>query len=100
MAPGTFPSRALRRVSLHCKQKREDGLKSRDGSRFERGFQPSRRARMQIGVYGSGYLGTVISACLADFGTPVSLCLPDRTCMVKMAQGNMPFFEKNLNERF
>ena len=23
---------------------------------------------MQIGVYGSGYLGTVISACLADFG--------------------------------
>ena len=24
---------------------------------------------MQIGVYGSGYLGTVISACLADFGT-------------------------------
>jgi len=53
---------------------------------------------MQIGVYGSGYLGSVISACLADFGTPVSCCHPDRTRMVEMAQGNIPFFEKNLKE--
>jgi len=53
---------------------------------------------MQIGVYGSGYLGTVISACLADFGTPVCCCHPDRTRMVEMAQGNVPFFEKNLKE--
>jgi UDPglucose 6-dehydrogenase len=53
---------------------------------------------MQIGVYGSGFLGTVISACLADFGTPVSCCHPDRTRMVEMAQGNVPFFEKNLKE--
>src|ERR1700677_1910539 len=53
---------------------------------------------MQIGVYGSGFLGTVISACLADFGTPVSCCHPDRTRMVEMAQGNIPFFEKNLKE--
>src|SRR6202050_4351574 len=53
---------------------------------------------MQIGVYGAGYLGTVISACLADFGTPVSCCHPDRSRMVDMAQGNIPFFEKNLKE--
>ncbi len=53
---------------------------------------------MQIGVYGSGYLGTVISACLADFGTPVTCCHPDSSRMVEMAQGNVPFFEKNLNE--
>ncbi len=53
---------------------------------------------MQIGVYGSGYLGTVISACLADFGTPVSCCHADSSRMVEMAQGNVPFFEKNLNE--
>src|SRR5438309_2610390 len=59
---------------------------------------PGRRRHMQIGVYGSGYLGTVISACLADFGTPVSCCHPDRTRMVEMAQGNIPFFEKNLKE--
>jgi len=53
---------------------------------------------MQIGVYGSGYLGTIISACLADFGTPVICCHPDSSRMVEMAQGNAPFFEKNLTE--
>ena len=53
---------------------------------------------MQIGVYGSGYLGTLISACLADFGTPVICCHPDSSRMVEMAQGNVPFFEKNLTE--
>src|ERR1700704_3100620 len=58
----------------------------------------TRGERMQTGVYGSGYLGTVISACLSDFGTPVSCCHPDRTRMVEMAQGNIPFFEKNLKE--
>jgi len=53
---------------------------------------------MLIGVYGSGYLGTVISACLADFGTPVTCCHPDSSRMVEMAQGSIPFYEKNLNE--
>ena len=53
---------------------------------------------MQIGVYGSGYLGTVISACLADFGTPVTCCHPDSSRMVDMAQGKVPFHEKNLSE--
>ena len=53
---------------------------------------------MQTGVYGSGYLGTVVSACLADFGTPVTCCHPDSSRMVEMAQGNVPFFEKNLTE--
>ena len=53
---------------------------------------------MQIGVYGAGYLGTVISACLADFGTPVTCCHPDSSQMVEMAQGKVPFHEKNLSE--
>ena len=53
---------------------------------------------MQIGVYGAGYLGTVISACLADFGTPVTCCHPDSSRVVEMAQGLVPFHEKNLNE--
>ncbi|HMK29611.1 MAG TPA: nucleotide sugar dehydrogenase, partial [Terriglobales bacterium] len=53
---------------------------------------------MHVGVYGSGYLGTVISACLADFGTPVSCCDTDSTRMVEMAQGNICFYEKNLKE--
>src|SRR5947207_7907991 len=53
---------------------------------------------MQIGVYGAGYLGTVISACLADFGTPGTCCHPDSARMVEMAQGKVPFHEKNLSE--
>ena len=53
---------------------------------------------MQIGVYGAGYLGTLVSACLADFGTPVICCHPDSSRMVEMAQGRVPFHEKNLTE--
>src|SRR5271168_1020203 len=53
---------------------------------------------MQIGVYGSGYLATVISACLADFGTPVWCCHADNSRLVEVAKGNIPFFEKNLQE--
>src|SRR5882762_2999457 len=98
MASGTFPSRALRRVSPRCKQKRRNGLNPAPVAVFGRGFRGDQGERMQTGVYGSGYLGTVISACLADFGTPVSCCHPDRTRMVETAQGNIPFFEKNLKE--
>jgi UDPglucose 6-dehydrogenase len=53
---------------------------------------------MQIGVYGAGYLGTVISACLADFGTPVTCCHPDSSRMIDMSEGKIPFHEKNLSE--
>jgi UDPglucose 6-dehydrogenase len=53
---------------------------------------------MQIGVYGSGYLATVISACLADFGTPVCCCHSDNSRIIEVAKGNIPFYEKNLQE--
>ncbi len=53
---------------------------------------------MQIGVYGSGYLATVISACLADFGTPVCCCHADGSSIIEVAKGNIPFYEKNLQE--
>lgn len=53
---------------------------------------------MQIGVYGSGYLATVISACLADLGTPVTCFDTDSERVKLLAQGNVPFYEKNLNE--
>jgi len=53
---------------------------------------------MQTGVYGAGYLGTVISACLADFGTPVTCCHPDSSRMIDMSEGKIPFHEKNLSE--
>src|SRR5512144_794301 len=57
-----------------------------------------RRGTMHIGVYGSGYLSTVISACLADFGTPVCCCHADSSRVVEVAKGDIPFFEKNLQE--
>jgi UDPglucose 6-dehydrogenase len=53
---------------------------------------------MQIGVYGSGYLATVISACLADFGTPVCCCHVDGSRIMEVAKGNIPFYEKNLQD--
>ena len=56
------------------------------------------RGTMHIGVYGSGYLATVISACLADFGTPVCCCHADSSRITEVAKGDIPFFEKNLQE--
>src|ERR1700742_2566966 len=53
---------------------------------------------MQIAVYGSGYLGNIISACVADFGLPVT-CFDENTARIReVAQGRIPFFEKNLEE--
>ena len=56
------------------------------------------KGNMHIGVYGSGYLATVISACLADFGTPVCCCHSDSSRILEVSQGNIPFYEKNLQE--
>lgn len=53
---------------------------------------------MQVGVYGSGYLATVVSACLADFGTPVTCYDDDGPRIYSLAQGDVPFHEKNLKE--
>src|SRR5215470_9938595 len=53
---------------------------------------------MRIGVYGCGYLGTVLSACLADFGMPVTCYGDDPARVNALAQGNFPFYEKNLND--
>src|ERR1700756_1805648 len=53
---------------------------------------------MQIAVYGSGYLGNIISACVADFGLPVTCFDENSTRIREVAQGRIPFFEKNLEE--
>jgi UDPglucose 6-dehydrogenase len=53
---------------------------------------------MQIGVYGAGYLGTVVSACLADFGNPVTCYDADGVRIYATAQGSIPFYEKNLKD--
>ncbi|PSH03936.1 MAG: hypothetical protein CXZ00_10165 [Acidobacteria bacterium] len=53
---------------------------------------------MQISVYGAGYLGTIVSACLADFGTPVVCCDSVTEKVWSLAKGHIPFYEKNLEE--
>ena len=50
---------------------------------------------MQLTVYGAGYLGTVVSACLADMGTPVTCCDYDSEPIIERAQGRIGFYEKN-----
>jgi UDPglucose 6-dehydrogenase len=53
---------------------------------------------MHIAVYGSGYLGTIFSGCLADFGTPVTCFDDDASRVTSVAQGNIPYYERNLTE--
>ena len=53
---------------------------------------------MNLGVYGSGYLGTVVSACLADLGMPVTCYDADTSLILESSQGTLRFHEKNLKE--
>jgi UDPglucose 6-dehydrogenase len=53
---------------------------------------------MQIFVYGAGYLGTVLSACLADFGTPIVCCDSAEDKILNLMQGRIAFYEKNLED--
>ena len=53
---------------------------------------------MQIGVYGCGYLGTVVAACLTDFGVPVTAYGSDSVNTTLLASGILPFHEKNLSD--
>ena len=53
---------------------------------------------MQIGVYGCGYLGTVVASCLADFGVPVTAYGSDSINTTLLASGILPFHEKNLSD--
>jgi UDPglucose 6-dehydrogenase len=53
---------------------------------------------MHIGVYGSGYIATIVSACLADFGVPVMCVDDDAARILALSKGETPYFEKNLQE--
>lgn len=53
---------------------------------------------MQVGVYGSGYLATIVSACLADFGVPVTCVDEERSDIASAAACKTNYFEKNLQE--
>src|SRR5438105_6757891 len=79
---------------------RKASRKNLDVVRLTHGLSPSppKDVVMQIGIYGSGYLGTVISACLADFGTPVTCYDEDGPAIQAIADGNIPFYERNLKD--
>src|SRR5690242_13913117 len=49
-------------------------------------------------VYGNGYLATVISSCLADFGLPVTCFHEDVPKIASLARDETPYYEKNLKE--
>ena len=51
-----------------------------------------------IGVYGAGFLGTVISACLADFGMPISCFDENLHHVAAIARGDIPYYERNLHD--
>jgi UDPglucose 6-dehydrogenase len=53
---------------------------------------------MHHAVYGTGYLATVISSCLADFGLPVTSFHEDAALVSSLARDETPYYEKNLRE--
>ena len=53
---------------------------------------------MHHAVYGTGYLATVISSCLADFGLPVTCFHEDHVRISSLARDETPYYEKNLKE--
>ncbi len=52
---------------------------------------------MHIGIYGSGYLGTVVAACMADFGMPVTV-YDEHAAFSTAPFGDVPYHEKNLKD--
>ncbi|MGH9554890.1 MAG: UDP-glucose dehydrogenase family protein [Terriglobales bacterium] len=53
---------------------------------------------MHLGVHGTGHLGTLVSACLADFGLPVTCFDQDEQRTLRLAEGSVAYHEKNLTE--
>jgi UDPglucose 6-dehydrogenase len=53
---------------------------------------------MQISVIGTGYVGLVSGACLADFGHVVTCVDIDEGRVARLQSGDMPFFEPGLAE--
>jgi UDPglucose 6-dehydrogenase len=52
----------------------------------------------RIAVVGTGYVGTVTGACLADLGHTVVCCDTDAAKTSMLAEGRLPFFEPGLEQ--
>ena len=53
---------------------------------------------MRIVVVGTGYVGLVVGACLAENGNQVSCVDVDRTKIASLKEGKMPIYEPGLEE--
>jgi UDPglucose 6-dehydrogenase len=53
----------------------------------------------RIAVVGTGYVGLVTGACLADFGNDVRCVDVDATKVASLERGEIPFFEPGLEEQ-
>ncbi len=53
---------------------------------------------MQIGIIGTGYVGLVSGACLADFGHSVTCVDVNQARIEQLTLGELPFFEPGLAE--
>jgi UDPglucose 6-dehydrogenase len=53
---------------------------------------------MQIAIVGTGYVGLVTGACLADFGHQVTCVDKDAAKIATLSAGEIPIFEPGLRE--
>src|SRR5688572_14302306 len=53
---------------------------------------------MHIVIVGTGYVGLVSGACLADFGHHVTCVDKDQTRIEGLAAGQIPFYEPGLSD--
>ncbi|MGL4813243.1 MAG: UDP-glucose 6-dehydrogenase, partial [Beijerinckiaceae bacterium] len=53
---------------------------------------------MKITIIGTGYVGLVSGACMADFGHVVTCVDTDRDKIAAIEQGRMPIFEPGLGD--
>ena len=53
---------------------------------------------IRVAVVGTGYVGLVTGACLADFGNEVLCVDVDASKIARLSQGEIPFFEPGLEE--
>ena len=53
---------------------------------------------MNIGVVGTGYVGLVVGACLAENGNTVTCVDADRAKVDALRRGEIPIYEPGLND--